>query len=155
MAGNLVSRLLVAAAGLPLVSAGLGRRLVALRLALVVGVLALHEYYAMTRPLRPILIAGYLGLLLTLLALEAGGLAWVAGRPLHDLRAGVHAQGGGETRQSATVSVGATMLGVAWIGLGLVYLLALRTCPNAGACARSRCCSPCGRGTRSPSRWGG
>src|SRR4029453_6227441 len=40
-----------------------------------------------------------------------------------------------ETRQSATVSVSGTMLGVAWIGLGLVYLLALRDIPQHGRLA--------------------
>jgi phosphatidate cytidylyltransferase len=124
---NLASRLLVGAIGLPLV---LG--LVWLGgwwlfcLAAVVGLVALHEYYAMTRPLRPIVIAGYLGLLLTLLAAQAGGFAWVAGGLFTTFALAFLLKGVAETRQSATVAVGGTMLGVAWIGLGLVYILALR-----------------------------
>jgi phosphatidate cytidylyltransferase len=136
MAGNLASRLLIAAAGLPivlgLVWAG-GWWLFAF--ALVVGVLALHEYYAMTRPLRPIAIAGYLGLLLTLVAQEAGGLVWVGGGLFTTFALAFILKGAASTKQSATVSVGATMLGVAWIGLGLVYLLALRDLPDRGRLA--------------------
>jgi phosphatidate cytidylyltransferase len=134
---GLTSRLLVVAIGLPLVLGivWLGGWWLFF-LALAVGLGALHEYYEMTRPLRPIVIAGYLGLVLTLLAEQAGGLAWVAGGlfttfALAFLLRGVVA----ETRQSATVSVGATMLGVAWIGLGLVFLLALRAIPERGQLA--------------------
>jgi phosphatidate cytidylyltransferase len=129
---NLVSRLLVAAVGLPLVLGivWLGGWWLFI-LAAAVGVLALHEYYEMTRPLRPILIAGYLGLLLTLIAEEAGGLVWVGGGLFTTFALAFLLRGAGG-RQSATVSVGATMLGVAWIGLGLVYLLALRDLPDRG-----------------------
>jgi phosphatidate cytidylyltransferase len=130
---NLVSRLLVAAAGLPIVLgvvwAGGWWLFV---LALAVGVLALHEYYAMTRPLRPIVIAGYLGLLLTLVAEEVGGLVWVSGGLFTTFALAFLLKGAASTKQSATVSVGATMLGVAWIGLGLVFLIALRDLPDRG-----------------------
>jgi phosphatidate cytidylyltransferase len=135
---GLTSRLLVVAIGLPLVLGivWLGGWWLFI-LALFVGLGALHEYYEMTRPLRPIVIAGYLGLVLTLLAEQAGGLAWVAGGlfttfALAFLLRGVVA----ETRQqSATVAVGATMLGVAWIGLGLVFVMALRDIPERGRLA--------------------
>ena len=130
---NLVSRLLVAAGGLPLVLGMVwlgGWWLFAL--AAVVGLLALHEYYGMTRPLRPILIAGYLGLLLTLIAQEAGGLTWVAGGLFTTFALAFLLRGAATTKQSATVSVGATMLGVAWIALGLASLLALRDLPERG-----------------------
>ncbi len=130
---NLGSRLLVAAVGLPLVlgMVWLGGWWLFL-LTILVGVLALHEYYAMTRPLRPIVIAGYLGLFLTLLAEEAGGLVWVGGGLFTTFALAFLLKGAANTKQSATVSVGATMLGVAWIGLGLVYLLALRDLPERG-----------------------
>jgi phosphatidate cytidylyltransferase len=101
-------------------------------LALVVGLMALHEYYEMTRPLRPILIAGYVGLVLTLLAEELGGLVWVGGGLFTTFALAFLLRGMVDTKQSATVAVGATMLGVAWIGLGLVYLLALRDLPDRG-----------------------
>src|SRR4051812_48135371 len=104
-------------------------------LVLVIGVMALHEYYEMTRPLRPIVIAGYLGLLLTLLAEERGGLVWVAGGLFTTFALAFLLKGVVESKQSATVSVGGTMLGVAWIGLGLVFLLALRDLPVHGRLA--------------------
>src|SRR4051812_1428572 len=101
-------------------------------LVLVIGVLALHEYYEMTRPLRPIVIAGYLGLLLTLLAEQLGGLAWVSGGLFTTFALAFLLRGATDSRQSATVAVSGTMLGVAWIGLGLVFLLALRDIPKHG-----------------------
>jgi phosphatidate cytidylyltransferase len=133
---NLASRLLVGAISLPL---ALG--LVWLGgwwlffLAAVVGLLALHEYYAMTRPLRPIVIAGYLGLLLTLLAAQAGGFAWIAGGLATTFALAFVLKGMAETRQSATVAVGGTVLGVSWIGLGLVSILMLRDLPEHGRLA--------------------
>src|SRR6185312_2198355 len=77
---NLLSRVLVVLVGLPLVLGvvWLGGWWLCV-LAGVVGLLALHELYAMTRALRPIVIAGYLGLVLTLVAAQAGGFVWVAG----------------------------------------------------------------------------
>ena len=101
-------------------------------LTVVIGVGALHEYYEMTRPLRPIVIAGYLGLLLTLLAQQLGGLAWVGGGLFTTFALAFLLKGVTDSRQSATVSVGGTMLGVAWIALGLVFLLALRDIPEHG-----------------------
>jgi phosphatidate cytidylyltransferase len=133
---GLSSRLVVVAIGLPLVLGivWLGGWWLFL-LAAAIGLGALHEYYAMTRPLRPILIAGYLGLLLTLLAEQAGGFAWVGGGLFATFALAFLLKGFAETRQSATVSVGGTVLGVAWIGLGLVYLLALRDIPQHGRLA--------------------
>ena len=74
------SRILVALIGLPLVLGvvWLGGWWLCIAAALV-GLLALHEYYGMTRPLRPIVIAGYLGLVLTVIAAQVGGAAWVVG----------------------------------------------------------------------------
>ena len=133
---NLASRVLVALIGLPLVLLIVwlgGWWLFAL--AAVVGVLALHEFYAMTRPLRPIVIAGYLGLVLTLLAAQAGGFAWIAGALFATVALAFLLKGLADTKQSATVAVGGTVLGVIWIGLGLVALLALRELPEHGRLA--------------------
>jgi phosphatidate cytidylyltransferase len=133
---NLASRVVVGAAGLPLVLGVVwlgGWWLFVLTSA--VGLVALHEYYAMTRPLRPIVIAGYLGLVLTLLAMQAGGFAWVAGGLFTTFALAFLLKGVAGTRQSATVAVGGTVLGVAWIGLGLVYLIALRDLPTHGRLA--------------------
>jgi len=133
---NLASRVLVVVVGLPLV---LGVVWVGgwwlCVLAGAVGLLALHEFYAMTRALRPIVIAGYLGLALTLVAAQAGGFVWVAGSLFATVALAFLLKGVADTRQSATVAVGGTVLGVTWIGLGLVALLALRALPEHGRTA--------------------
>jgi phosphatidate cytidylyltransferase len=133
---NLVSRLLIVAVGLPLV---LGVVWVGgwwlCTLAGIVGLLALHELYAMTRALRPVVIAGYLGLVLTLVSARAGGFVWVTGSIFATVALAFLLKGVADTRQSATVAVGATLLGVTWIGLGLVALLALRALPDHGRLA--------------------
>jgi phosphatidate cytidylyltransferase len=133
---NLVSRLVVGAIGLPLVlgMVWLGGWWLFF-LAVLVGMLALHEYYAMTRPLRPIVIAGYLGLILTLLAAQAGGFAWIPGGLATTFALAFVLKGVAETKQSATVAVGGTVLGVAWIGLGLTFVILLRDLPVHGQLA--------------------
>jgi phosphatidate cytidylyltransferase len=133
---NFTSRILVVAIGLPLVLGVVwlgGWWLCAL--AGAVGLAALHELYAMTRPLRPVVIAGYLGLGLTLVAAQAGGFVWVAGALFATVALAFVLKGVADTRQSATVAVGGTLLGVTWIGLGLVSLLALRAIPDHGRLA--------------------
>jgi phosphatidate cytidylyltransferase len=134
--GNLVSRVLVAAAGLPLVF-GLvwlgGWWLFAL--IAIGGLAALHEFYSMTRPLRPLVIAGYAGLLLILFGLKLGGLEWGAGGAMATLALSFLLKGLADTRQSATVAVGTTVLGAAWIGFGLGYVLLLRGIPAHGRLA--------------------
>ena len=47
--------------------------------ALVGGLMALHELYVMGRGLRPIVLGGYVGLMLTLLGAEAGDISWMVG----------------------------------------------------------------------------
>ncbi len=75
---NTVSRLAVAAAGLPVVlgAAWLGGWWMWLLIAVAV-LLALHELYAMTRQLRPLVLAGYIGALTALLGVQLGGVAWL------------------------------------------------------------------------------
>jgi phosphatidate cytidylyltransferase len=128
---SFLSRILVAAVGLPLVL-GLvwlgGWWLFALVAA--AGFLALHEFYFMTRPLRPLVIAGYAGLLLILFGLELGGLRWATGGVVATLALSFVLKGLAGTRQSAIVSVGTTLLGATWIGFGLGYVLLLRDLPE-------------------------
>jgi phosphatidate cytidylyltransferase len=133
---NLFSRLVVGAVGLPLVlgMVWLGGWWLFF-LAAIAGLIALHEFYSMTRPLRPIVIAGYLGLILTLVAAQAGGFPWIAGGLATTFALAFVLKGFAETRQSATVAVGGTVLGVAWIGLGLVFLMMLRALPDHGRLA--------------------
>src|ERR1043166_8707974 len=48
-------------------------------LAAAVGLVALHEFYVMARPLRPLVLAVYTGLVLTLLGEQLGGTIWMVG----------------------------------------------------------------------------
>jgi phosphatidate cytidylyltransferase len=131
--GNLVSRLLIAALALPvvlaLVLAG-GWWLVAL--ALVIAVLALHEFTSMIRQLRPVVLACYLGAALMLLGAAEGGMAWLVGGFLATLLLAFVLHGVASTRQPPTVAIGSTVLGAAWIGFGLAHFILLRDVPRHG-----------------------
>ncbi len=130
------SRILVAAVGLPVVLGvvWLGGWWLCL-LAIVAGVIALHEFYVMARPLRPLALAGYGGLALTLLGAQLGGPVWMLGGFLTTIAFAFLLKGVSDTRQSLTVAVATTVLGVAWVGLGLAYLLLLRGLPEHGRLA--------------------
>lgn len=129
----LVSRLLVAAILLPLVIG-----LVYLGgwwlfgLALVGGLLALHELYVMTRELRPLVLGGYLGYAAMLLGLQLGGLEWMLGGLLATFFFAFVVYGLGGVRLSATTSFAVTLLGVAWVGAGIGCLLLIRDIPEFG-----------------------
>jgi phosphatidate cytidylyltransferase len=127
----LVSRVLVAVVGLPvvllIVYAG-GWWLFAL--CAVASVLALHEYALMTRSLRPVVLAAYAGALLSLLGAHLGGLEWTVGGFLSTLLLAFVLHWIAETRQSATVAIASTVLGAGWIGLCLGHLILLRDIPD-------------------------
>lgn len=129
----LASRMLVAAILLPLV-VGLvylgGWWLFGL--ALVGGLLALHELYVMTRELRPLVLGGYVGFVLTLLGLQSGGPEWMLGGLLSTFVFAFVVYGLGGVRQSATASFAVTLLGVAWVGSGIGCLLLIRNIPEFG-----------------------
>jgi len=130
------SRILVAAVGLP-VALGvvwLGGWWLCL-LAIAAGLIALHELYVMARPLRPLALAGYAGLALTLLGVQLGGPVWMIGGFLTTVAFAFLLKGVSETRQSLTVAVATTVLGVGWVGLGLAYLMLLRGLPEHGRLA--------------------
>ena len=101
-------------------------------LALVGGLLALHELYVMVRDLRPLVLGGYLGFALTLLGLQLGGLEWMLGGLLSTFVFAFVVYGLGGVRQSATTSFGVTLLGVAWVGAGIGCLLLIRDIPEFG-----------------------
>ena len=132
----LASRILVAVVGLPvvlaLVHAG-GWWLFAL--AAAGGVFAVHEYSVMTRSLRPVTLAAHAGVLLTLFGAELGGVVWMVGGFMTTLLLAFVLHWVGQTRQSATIAISATVLGAAWIGFGLAYLLLLRASPHHGRLA--------------------
>jgi phosphatidate cytidylyltransferase len=125
------SRILVSAAGIPLVL-----WLVYLGgwpmfgLTAVAALVALHELYWMTRTLRPVVLAGYLGALAALLGATLGGADWALAGLLSTLLLAFVIKGG-----LSTVSVSVTLLGVAWIGLGLAHALLLRDIDEHGVLA--------------------
>ena len=133
----LVSRVVVALVGLPLVLvivwAG-GWWLFAL--AGVAAILALHEYALMIRSLRPVILAAYAGALLSLLGAHLAGLEWTMAGFLSTIVFAFLLHWIATTRQSATVAIASTVLGAAWIGLCLAHLLLLRQIPQRRASSR-------------------
>jgi phosphatidate cytidylyltransferase len=99
----------------------------------VVAVLALHEFYEMTRTLRPVLAAGYAGTLAALLGSEWGP-EWALGGFLATFGF-VFLFKGLAGAPPTTVSTAATLLGGAWIGLGLAHMVFIRGIPEHGRLA--------------------
>jgi phosphatidate cytidylyltransferase len=130
---SLVSRLLVAAVLLPVVVGVVylgGWWLFVL--ALVGGLIALHELYTMAREHRPLVLAGYLGLVLAFLGFQLGGLPWMLGGLLATFVFSFVVFGLSDVRPSATTSFAVTLLGVVWVGAGLGFLLLVRDIPEHG-----------------------
>jgi len=100
---------------------------------IAIGILAMHEYFAMTKELRPIEFAAYAAIAALVLAAHFGTAFNVlmvlaaAFLVLFLFGANRKQQGG------ATVSMGVTLLGVIWIGIPLVHAVLLRELPNHGA----------------------
>jgi phosphatidate cytidylyltransferase len=124
---GLVSRVVVAAVALPVViaAAWLGGWWL-LALAAPAAIVALHEYTTMIRPLRPLVLGGYVGVLAMLVGVTHGGRPWLVGGFLAGIALTFVLHGVAETRQPATVAIGSTVLGLAWVGFGLAHLLLLR-----------------------------
>jgi phosphatidate cytidylyltransferase len=101
-------------------------------LALVAGMIALHELFRLARELRPLVLAGYLGFVLALLGAQLGGLAWMTGGLVITLFFSFLFFGLSHERPSATGSFGVTVLAAIWVGGGLGFLLLLRDIPDHG-----------------------
>jgi phosphatidate cytidylyltransferase len=131
-----ISRLAVVAAGLPIVlgSAYLGGWFLFTLIA-AGGLVALHELYRLARPLRPLVLAGYGGVVAALLGAEVSGATWMLGGFLLTFVLAFVFAAVSETRQSTTVAVAATIFGAAWIALGLGHVLLLREFENYGRLA--------------------
>jgi phosphatidate cytidylyltransferase len=104
-------------------------------LAIMAALVALHELYVMARSLRPLVLAGYAGAILALVGAQAGGVEWMLGGALATLPLAFVLYGIGENRQSATVALGTTVLGVVWIPVALGHLVLLRGIPDHGRLA--------------------
>jgi phosphatidate cytidylyltransferase len=122
-----VSRLVVAAVLLPVVLGivWLGGWWL-FGLATVGGLLALHELFTMARSLRPVVLGGYVGVLLTLLGAQLGGSTWVLPGILATVPAALLVFFISSARQHAVAGFAVTVLGVAWVGGGIAYLMLLR-----------------------------
>ncbi len=124
---NFLSRLLVAAVGLPLVLGLLwlgGWWLFAL--VTVAGFVGVHEYVTVARPLRPLAPAVYGGVLLALIGGRMGGVTWLLAGFLTTFVLGFLFHALASTRAATTAAIGSTVLGSAWIGFGLGFVLLLR-----------------------------
>lgn len=124
---QLVNRVAVSIVALPLVL-GLvylgGWALLAL--ALAASLIGVHEYAELVRPLRPLVLAAYVGTGVMVVGASLGGVRWLLGGLMATLLLTFVMQGLTGTSQPATVSMGATVLGAAWIGLGLGHVLLIR-----------------------------
>ena len=97
---------------------------------IVVGILALHEFYAMTRQYRPLIPAGFAGLVVAIAAIHLGGVQWAGVAIPGVLLLAFWLSAVSEVRQSATAQLAVTVLGVVWIGYGLGFLVAVRDIPG-------------------------
>jgi phosphatidate cytidylyltransferase len=125
------SRILVVVAGLPVVLGIVwlgGWWLFAL--AVGAALVALHELYFVTRRLRPVVLAGFLGAVLALVGAELAGPAWMVGGFLTTPAVAFLLLGVRASRAPTTAAVGVTVLGAAWIGLGLAHMVLIRDVPE-------------------------
>ena len=128
-----VSRVAVVAAGLPVVlaTAWLGGWYL-LAVAAIAALAALHEFYAIARRFRPLVLAGYAGAIGALVGAEVGGMIWMVGGFSATLALAFLFAAVSQTRQSSTAAIAATVLGAGWVGLGLGYLLLIRQLEDGG-----------------------
>ena len=133
---NWLSRLVVGAALLPatlgLVWLG-GWWLFAF--AALMAAVGVHELCGVTRTLRPMPLAAYGGVALTVVGAQLGGPQWALAGVAATILLGFVLKGISDTRGSVTVSVGTTVLGVTWVGLGAAFLILLRDIPVHGRLA--------------------
>lgn len=133
---NAISRLIVAAAAIPVVLGAIyfgGYWLFAL--VALAAVIALHEFWLLAKPLAPLAPAGHIGAILALLGAERGGFEWMVGGLMATLPLAFLLKGISATRQAPTASISATVLGAVWVGGGLSFVLLLRATPHHGRLA--------------------
>jgi phosphatidate cytidylyltransferase len=100
---------------------------------IAVGALCLREFLTMTRASRPLAIPAYLTVAALIVAAHFGTsfsvlLVLAASFPV------LFAFGAdSKHRDGVTTSIGATLLGIVWIGIPLVHAVLLRDLPNHGA----------------------
>jgi phosphatidate cytidylyltransferase len=104
-------------------------------LALVAGLISLHEFWLLCRPLAPLAPAGYIGAVLALVGAKAGGIGWAVGGVLTVLALAFLLKAISEARAAATAAISATVMGTVWVGLGLAFLILLRDLTGHGRLA--------------------
>jgi phosphatidate cytidylyltransferase len=131
---DLVARLLVAvpAIAFAITIVYFGGAIFALAV-LALGLVCMHELYDLLAPMRPIRLAGFLGLGGLVLAAALGGerqvlLAAAALLPVLFVLAVAAPE-----RDRVTLGISATALGVYWIGLGIAHAVLLRGLDHGGA----------------------
>jgi phosphatidate cytidylyltransferase len=102
-------------------------------LAALAAVMALHEFYGMTRGLRPVVLAGYAGTLAALVGAEWGP-EWALAGFLSTFGFAFVFKGLAGA-QPTMLSIAATVLGAAWIGLGIAHMILIREIPEHGTLA--------------------
>jgi phosphatidate cytidylyltransferase len=102
-------------------------------LAALAAVMALHEFYGMTRGLRPVVLAGYAGTLAALVGAEWGP-EWALAGFLSTFGFAFVFKGLARV-QPSMLSIAATVLGAAWIGLGIAHMILIREIPEHGTLA--------------------
>ncbi|HEX6763085.1 MAG TPA: CDP-archaeol synthase [Gaiellaceae bacterium] len=130
---SFISRIVVAVVLLPVVlgAAYLGGWWMFALISLA-GLLALHEFWLLAREHAPLALAGYAGVALALVGAELSGFQWMVGGVLVTLPLAFSLKLVSRARQASTAAVSTTVLGAAWIGLGLAFLVLLRAVPDKG-----------------------
>jgi phosphatidate cytidylyltransferase len=133
---NWLSRLVVAAVGLPVVLTAvyLGGWWV-FSLAVVAVLVSLHEYWLLARPLAPLAPAGYIGAVLALVGAEVGGIGWMIGGIFTTFVLAFLLKAISEARAAATIAISGTVMGAVWVGGGVAFLILLRELPDHGRLA--------------------
>jgi phosphatidate cytidylyltransferase len=130
---NLVTRILVA---VPLIAvavyAAYAGGWVLAGLAAIVAVLAVNEFYAMLRDLKPLIPAGVPGAALVVVAIHRGGLGWALAPLFGTLAVAFWLSAVSDVRQRASVQLAVTVFGVVWVGYGIGLLVAIRDIAGPG-----------------------
>lgn len=100
---------------------------------IAIGALCMREFLTMTRPLRPVGLSAYMALAALIVTAHLGTsfnlllVLAVSAAVVFALGARRRGRGG------LTVSLGATLLGIVWIGIPLAHAVFLRELPDHGA----------------------
>ena len=90
------------------------------------GIVSLHELYAMLRPVRPIPLAGFLGAAGLIFAAAYGDQFQMVLASVASVLAAFLLALTRRERRHVTLSIAVTLLGVFWIGMGLAHAVLLR-----------------------------